>query len=94
MGPVSPQAAPPALRRAAQAFEAQALGQLLQPLFATLPQARFGGGAAEAQWQPMLVDEMAKAASRSGHGLGLGEAVLREMLRWQSAGARTEDQTR
>ncbi len=94
MGPVSLQSAPPALRRAAQAFEAQALGQLLQPLFATLPQGRFGGGAAEAQWQPMLVDEMAKAASRSGHGLGLGDAVLGEMLRWQSAGARTEDQTR
>ena len=88
---MTPIAAPPALRRAAQAFEAQALGQLLQPLFATLPQSRFGGGAAEAQWQPMLVDEMAKAASRSGHGIGLGDAVLREMLRWQAAGARTED---
>ncbi|MBL6454079.1 rod-binding protein [Belnapia sp. T6] len=79
--------APPALRRAAQAFEAQALGQMLQPLFATLPAGRFGGGAAEAQWQPMLVNEMAAAASRAGRGLGLGDAVLREMLRWQSAGA-------
>ncbi len=87
-------AAPPALRRAAQAFEAQALGQLLQPVFATLPQGRFGGGMAEAQWQPMLVSEMANAASRSGHGLGLGDAVLREMLRWQSAGATGEEQGR
>ncbi|MBL6076633.1 rod-binding protein [Belnapia sp. T18] len=93
MNPVSLQLAPPALRRAAQAFEAQALGQMLQSIFATLPKGRFGGGAAEAQWQPMLVDEMAKACSRSGHGLGLGDAVLREMLRWQAAGARTEDQS-
>jgi flagellar protein FlgJ len=91
---MTPIAAPPALRRAAQAFEAQALGQLLQPIFATLPKGRFGGGAAEAQWQPMLVDEMAKAASRSGHGFGLGDAVLREMLRWQAAGARTEEAQR
>jgi flagellar protein FlgJ len=94
MNTVPLQAAPPALRRAAQAFEAQALGQMLQPIFATLPEGRFGGGAAEAQWQPMLVDEMAKAVSRSGHGLGLGDAVLREMLRWQAARAQTEEQAR
>jgi flagellar protein FlgJ len=88
-------AAPAALRRAAQAFEAQALGQLLQPIFATLQSSRsaFGGGAAEAQWQPMLVDAMAGAATRSGKGLGLADTVLREMLRWQSAGAHPENPT-
>lgn len=82
-------AAPPALRRAAQAFEAQALGQMLQPIFATLhpDKTAFGGGTAEAQWQPMLVDAMAQSITRSGRGLGLADAVLREMLRWQSAGA-------
>ena len=82
-------AAPPALRRAAQAFEAQALGQMLQPVFATLNPGKsgFGGGMAEAQWQPMLVDAMAQAAVRAGRGLGLADAVLNEMLRWQSAGA-------
>ena len=83
-------AAPPALRRAARAFEAQALGQLLQPIFATLrpDKSAFGGGLAEAQWQPMLVDAMAKSISGAGRGLGLADAVLRDMLRWQSAGAR------
>ncbi len=82
-------AAPPALRRAAQAFEAQALGQMLQPIFATLhpDKTAFGGGMAEAQWQPMLVDAMAQSITKSGRGLGLADAVLREMLRWQSAGA-------
>ena len=89
-------AAPPALRRAAQAFEAQALGQLLQPIFATLQPGKsaFGGGMAEAQWQPMLVDAMAKSISSAGRGLGLADAVLREMLRWQSASARNGEADR
>ena len=86
----------PPQRRAARAFEAQALGQLLQPIFATLQPGKsaFGGGMAEAQWQPMLVDAMAQAITRSGRGLGLAEAVLQEMLRWQSAGAQSEEADR
>ena len=89
-------AAPPALRRAAQAFEAQALGQLLQPIFATLQPgtSAFGGGMAEAQWQPMLVDAVAKSISSAGRGLGLADAVLHEMLRWQSASARNGEADR
>jgi flagellar protein FlgJ len=78
-------AAPPRLRQAAQAFEAQALSQLLAPAFATVGQGAFGGGAAEAQWRPMLLDAMAGAAARSGNGIGIGDLVLREMLRLQSA---------
>ena len=79
------------LDAAARAFEAQALGQMLQPIFATLQPGKsaFGGGMAEAQWQPMLVDAMAQSITRSGRGLGLADAVLKEMLRWQSAGAHT-----
>ena len=87
--------APAALRRAAQEFEAQALSQLLAPAFATVDIGRsaFGGGAAEAQWRPMLLDAMAGAAARSGRGgIGVAEAVLREVLRWQgrTAGAAVE----
>jgi len=80
-------AAPAKMREAARSFETQVLSQLLQPAFASLgtDTALGGGGAAEAQWRPMLVDAMAGAASRSGHGLGIGEMVLREMLRRQSA---------
>ena len=77
-------AATPKMREAARGFETQVLSQLLQPAFAGLDTA-MGGGAAEAQWRPMLVDAMAGAASRAGHGLGIGEMVLREMLRRQSA---------
>ena len=65
-------------------IETQVLSQLLQPAFAGLDTA-MGGGAAEAQWRPMLVDAMAGAASRAGHGLGIADLVLREMLRRQSA---------
>ena len=76
-------AAPPKMREAARNFETQVLSQLLQPAFAGLDTA-MGGGAAEAQWRPMLVDAMAGAASRAGHGLGIADIVLREMLRRQS----------
>jgi len=77
-------AATPKMREAARSFETQVLSQLLQPAFAGLDTA-MGGGAAEAQWRPMLVDAMAGAASRAGHGLGIADTVLREMLRRQSA---------
>ncbi len=82
-------AASPAMRRAAEAFEGQTLAMLLQPAFATadLSRSAFGGGAAEAQWQPMLVEAMAKSAARAGSGVGIGEMVLREMIRLQGDAA-------
>lgn len=81
-------AAPPKLRQAAQAFEAQALSALLAPAFAMVDPSRsgFGGGAAETQWRPMLLDAIATAATRGGSSpLGIGDTVLREMLRTQAA---------
>lgn len=76
-----------AMRRAARDFEAQALALMLQPIFATadLSRGRFGGGAAEAQWQPLLVEAYAAAAVRAGAGLGLADSVLREMHRIRAA---------
>jgi flagellar protein FlgJ len=76
-----------AMRRAAQAFEAQAFAMLLQPIFATVDasRSRWGGGAAEAHWQPLLVDAYAGAATRAGAGLGLADLVLREMHRMRAA---------
>lgn len=78
---------PERMRQAARDFEAQVLGQLLQPAFATVDTSKsaFGGGAAEAQWRPMLVDAFATGAARAGRGIGLGEMVLRHMLRAQEA---------
>ncbi len=80
---VAPGAAPAALARVARDFEAQALAALLGPVFETVPaDGPFAGGAAERQWRPMLVDAIAKDMARAG-GLGIGDAVLRELLRAQ-----------
>jgi len=74
------------LRQAAQDFEAMALGQLLQPIFATVDMSHnpFGGGAAEAAVQPMLVDALAKNIAAHG-GLGLAGPVFESMLHSQEA---------
>ncbi|MGG5808785.1 rod-binding protein [Falsiroseomonas sp. CW058] len=73
------------LRRAARDFEAQALGALLNPMFEGLDTSGpFGGGAAEAQWRPMLVEAIARDLARAG-GLGLAASVGREMLRLQES---------
>jgi Rod binding domain-containing protein len=97
--PVAPGAATPAvpslpsdpakLRQAARDFEAMAIGALLQPMFDTIDtaHAKFGGGAAEAAWKPMLVQEMAKQIAAHG-GLGLADQVYAAMLRMQEEKAR------
>ncbi len=72
------------LAKAAQDFEAMALGQLLKPMFETIDQSKglFGGGAGEAAWRPMMVQEMAKNLAKAG-GLGLAKPVLQQMIRMQ-----------
>ena len=79
------QVATAAQRKTAQDFEAQAMSQLLAPAFNAVDPSKgpFGGGAAEAQWRPMMLDAMTGAAARSGQGIGIGDMVLREMLRIQ-----------
>jgi Rod binding domain-containing protein len=77
----------PAIWKAAQQFEAMAIGQLLAPMFGTVDSAHgmFGGGDAEATWQPMLVDALGKQVAAHG-GLGLAQPVYDAMLRAQEAG--------
>jgi len=77
---------PARMAKAAQDFEAMALGELLQPMFNTVDTAHgmFGGGDAEAAWKPMLVQELAKQIAAHG-GLGLAEPIYQEMLRMQAA---------
>ena len=72
--------------KAAQEFEAMAIGQMLEPMFATANTAHtaFGGGAGEEAFRPMLVAEMAKHIAAHG-GLGLAAPVLAQMLRAQEA---------
>lgn len=70
--------------QAAKDFEAMAIGQLLQPMFATVDakHAVFGGGEAEAAWRPMLVDAIGKQMAAHG-GIGLAAPVFNAMLRAQ-----------
>ena len=79
-------AEPSRLRRAAQDFEAMAIGALLRPIFDTVDSANgaFGGGDAEAAWRPMLVDAMARKIAEHG-GLGLAQPVLASLLHAQEA---------
>ena len=74
------------LWQAACNFEAMAVGQMLQPMFSTvdLAHSAFGGGAAEAAWQPMLVDAIGKQMAAHG-GIGLATPVFNAMLRAQEA---------
>jgi peptidoglycan hydrolase FlgJ len=72
------------LWQAARDFEAMAIGQLLQPMFATVDVKRspFGGGEAEEAWRPMLVDAIGKQMAAHG-GIGLAVPVFNAMLRAQ-----------
>jgi Rod binding domain-containing protein len=75
-------------KKAAEAFEAMAIGELLRPMFKTVDTSKglFGGGQGEAAWQPMMVDEMAKLLAKRG-GIGIADAVYEEMLRMQAGDA-------
>lgn len=80
---------PAKLREAARAFEAMAIGALLTPMFETVDPSRgpFGGGAGEAAWRPMMIEQMAKKLSEAG-GLGLARPIHDAMLRLQEARTR------
>ena len=76
-------AAPAHMKRAAEEFEAVFLAQMLRGLTSGLS----GKGLLGDQDDPfatMLQDEYAKLISRTG-GIGLADAVLREMLKMQEA---------
>ena len=83
------QAATPArLHKAAEDFTAVALSEMLAPMFATLDDTGglFGGGAGEAAFRPMLIQQMAAGIARQG-GLGLTDNVAQAMLRLQESKA-------
>lgn len=88
LAPAAPQRPVPAeFRRTAEEFEAMALGQLLQPIFAAMSTDGLGGGGVgEEMFRPMLVDEYAKNLARSG-GVGLGHYVIQELMRMQGGDA-------
>ncbi len=72
--------------QAAQAFEANVIGELLKPMFATVDSAHgpMGGGDGESTWRPLLTEEIGKHIAAHG-GIGLASQVLRQMLQMQEA---------
>ena len=70
-------------RDVAEKFEAFFLGQMLQPMFASIePAEPFGGGHAEKIWKSLMVDEVGKSMAKNG-GIGLADIIQRELLRQQ-----------
>lgn len=74
---------PEAIGKVAKEFEAVFLAQMLQPMFANISAgAPFGGGLAEDMWRSMQVEQFGKAIAEQG-GIGLADAVAKEMLALQ-----------
>ena len=67
----------------AQAFEAQLLSMMMQPMFKGLQtDGPFGGGQGEESYRSFLVDAVGKQTASHG-GIGLAAPVMREMLKMQ-----------
>ncbi len=88
--PASGAAGAPAVARAwsaARRFEAMAVGELLQPMFATVDTAHgpFGGGVGEENFRPLYVEAVAKQIA-AHDGLGLAAPIAQALLAAQARG--------
>ena len=86
-GAAAPQAPatsdPAAAHKTAQDFESFFLSQVFENMFSGINgDAMFGGGSAETVYRSLLLQEYSKVAARNG-GVGIAEAVQREILRAQ-----------
>ncbi len=71
------------IRRAAVEFEAVFISQMLAPMFEGLESDEmFGGGPGEDVYRSLIVEEYGKAIARAG-GIGISDAVQREIIRLQ-----------
>lgn len=74
---------PAAVRRAAEDFEAQFLSQMLTHVFEQIEvDPMFGGGDAEEMYRSLLVEQYGKQLVKAG-GLGIADAVQKQMLSMQ-----------
>ncbi|HYD97784.1 MAG TPA: rod-binding protein [Alphaproteobacteria bacterium] len=81
--PPAKAASPEAARKAGVEFETMFLAQMMAPMFDTVGvDDTFGGGFAEEQFRSLLTNEYAQQIAR-GRGVGIADAVAREMLRMQ-----------
>ncbi len=73
------------VRRVAEEFEAVFIAQMMAPMFQGLETDElFGGGPGEDVYRSILVEEYGKSIARAG-GIGLSDAIQREILRLQEA---------
>ena len=72
------------IQKAAQDFEAMAIGQMLSPMFQTVDHSKtmFGGGDGEEQWRPMWISALSKQMAANG-GIGLARPIMQAMLTMQ-----------
>jgi Rod binding domain-containing protein len=81
-------------RKIARDFEAVFIGQMLQPMFQNIDAAEpFGGSSSEKMWRSMQVDEYGKAIAKAG-GIGLADAVFRQILKAQENRSHGSNQPR
>ena len=74
---------PAAARQTAQNFEGFFLSQVFESMFSGIgADSMFGGGSSETIYRSLLLQEYSKVAAKSG-GVGIADAVQREILRTQ-----------
>jgi Rod binding domain-containing protein len=76
-------AVPDEIRQTAEEFESVFLAEILKPMFDGLQTDGLGGGGiGEETFRPLLIDQYAQALSQAG-GVGIADAIVRELLRMQ-----------
>jgi peptidoglycan hydrolase FlgJ len=76
---------PPEVQRAAHEFESVFLSEMLGPMFEGLKTDGLGGGGTgEEIFRPLLIERYADAISHAG-GVGIADAIVRELMRLQEA---------
>ncbi len=76
---------PAEARKAAESFEAFFIGQYLEQMFAGIrTDGMFGGGNAENIYRSLMLQEIGKNIAANG-GIGIADAVQREILQIQEA---------
>lgn len=85
---------PEKLRAVARKFEAQAIGEMLKPMFETIDTSKGfgGGGAGEAAFRPMLIEQYAKGMTEAG-GIGIAQAMMNQLLRAQEGASASTART-
>lgn len=73
---------PESFQGPAEEFEAVFLSQMATHMFTDVGGGMFSGGPAEDTYRTMLYEEFGKALAKSG-GVGIADAVVREMIRMQ-----------